>query len=347
MLDAMLTIRPFALLLASAAILSHTPANAAETIHVVGSSTVFPFATAAAEEFGRSSGFRTPIVEATGTGAGIKIFCAGNNPNTPDIANASRPIKASELQDCKKNGVNNVVELTIGFDGIVIGNAVGAPAYALTIKDLYLALAKEVPVNGKLVANPYKTWQQVNPALPNEPVQVYGPPPTSGTRDAFLELVMDKACEAFPEIRSLPEDQRKGKCQSLREDGAYIQVGENDNLIIQRLQSNPHSLGIFGYSFFEENSDVIKGATINGVEPTFEDIADGKYPVSRSLFIYVKKDHIGLTPGLHEFLKAFTSEEAMGEDGYLADKGLIPLLPELQKSQQQKAASLETLPMPK
>lgn len=322
-------------------------AEANEQIQVVGSSTVYPFTTTVAEHFGRSSGFRTPIVESTGTGAGVKIFCAGNDPKTPDIVNASRPIMPSEIAECRKNGVENIIEVTIGFDGIVLANAKAAPAFDLTRKELFLALAREVPMDGKLVPNSYKTWKQVDARLPDEAIRVYGPPPTSGTRDAFVELVMEKGCGEFPEFAKLPEDQRKATCHALREDGAYVEAGENDNIIVQRLQTNPGTLGIMGYSFLEENLDVVKAATVEGVAPDFDHIADGSYPVSRSLYLYVKKDHVSLTPGLQEFLTEYTSEDAVGEYGYLADKGLIPLQPEALAAQRSRVAKLETLPLPK
>lgn len=322
-----------------------SPAQASEQIQIVGSSTVFPFTTTVAEHFGRSSGFRTPIVESTGTGAGIKIFCSGNNPQTPDVVNASRPIMPSEIADCQKNGVNNIIEVKVGYDGIVLANAKAALTFDLTRKELFLALAREVPAGGKLVPNPYKNWHEVDPRLPNEAIRVYGPPPTSGTRDAFVELVMEKSCAAFPEFAKIPEDQRKAACHALREDGVYVEAGENDNIIVQRLQTNPDSVGIMGYSFLEENLDTVKAATVEGVAPDFEHISDGSYPISRSLYLYVKKDHIPLTPGLKEFLTEYTSEDAMGEYGYLADKGLIPLHDNEMAAQRARVARLETLPL--
>jgi phosphate transport system substrate-binding protein len=341
----MISIRLHGLALAMVAGLCATApgVQAREQVRIVGSSTVFPFTTTVAEHFGRQGSFRTPIVEQTGTGAGMKIFCAGNTVKTPDIVNASRPIMPSEIAECRKNGVENIIETTIGFDGIVLANAKAAPSFALTRQELFLALARQVPENGKLVNNPYTRWRQINPDLPDLPIRVYGPPPTSGTRDAFVELVMEKTCSGIPEYKALSEDQRKAACHALREDGAYVEAGENDNIIVQRLQTNPDSLGIMGYSFLEENSDVVKAATIDGVAPDFDHIADGSYPVSRSLLLYTKKDHMPLVPGLKEFLLEYTSEDAMGEYGYLADKGLIPLLPELQQAQRSRVQMLETL----
>ncbi len=303
-------------------------AVARDQIRIVGSSTVFPFSTAVAEEFGRTTKFKTPIVESTGTGGGIKLFCSGVGVQNPDIANASRRIKDSEVEQCAKNGVTEITEVKIGFDGIVFANAKKNPASNFTLKQIWLALAKEVPVNGQYVANPYKTWNDVDSSLPKTKIEVYGPPPTSGTRDAFVELAMEVGCQAFPEVKALKkEDEKKFKalCHTVREDGAYIEAGENDNLIVQKLQANPNSFGIFGFSFLDQNGDVIQGSNIEGVQPTFENIAAGKYGVSRSIYFYVKNAHVKSVPGIKEFIKEFTSEKAWGESGYLADKGLIPL----------------------
>ena len=300
-------------------------AHARDQIRIVGSSTVFPFSTAVAEQFGQKSGLKTPVVESTGTGGGIKLFCAGVGEATPDVVNASRQIKKTEVEACAKGGVSEITEVKIGFDGIVLANSKQHTPYALSEKEIWLAIAKEVPVDGKITANPYTTWNQINPALPAEKIEVLGPPPTSGTRDAFVELVMDKACDEFPEVKALEGDAKKSVCQTVREDGLYIDAGENDNLIVQKLTANPAALGIFGYSFLDQNIDKLQGTTIQGVEPTFENIADGKYPVARSLYFYVKNAHVGVVPGIREFIAEFTSDAAIGEEGYLADKGLIPL----------------------
>jgi len=305
--------------------------SARDYISIVGSSTVYPFTTAVAEQFGKANAsFKTPKVESTGTGGGFKLFCSGVGVQHPDISNASRAIKKSEIETCAKNGVTEIVEINIGFDGIVLASSKKNKPMPLTIKDLWLALAKEVPdpATGKLVLNNFKTWKDINPALPANKIEVLGPPPTSGTRDAFVELVMDHGCKEFPAIKDLEKaDEKKAKaaCQTIREDGAFIEAGENDNLIVNKLVANPNALGIFGYSFLEENLDKIQGETINGVAPSFETIADGKYPVSRPLFVYVKKAHIGVIPGIKEFITEFTSAKAVGDDGYLARKGLIPL----------------------
>ena len=303
-------------------------AEARDQIRIVGSSTVFPFSTAVAEQFGKSGGFKTPVVESTGTGGGIKLFCGGVGEGHPDVANASRRIKPAEIEQCAKNGVNEIVEIKIGFDGIVLARSKSAEQLKLSREQIFRALAKQVPVDGKLVPNPYKTWKDIDPSLPAIKIEVLGPPPTSGTRDAFVELAMEGGAKKIPMLADLAkskEDEFKKVAHALREDGAYIEAGENDNLIVQKLQSNPNALGIFGYSFLEQNGDKVKGSLVDGNEPTFESIAGGKYSVSRSLFFYVKKAHVGVISGLSEYIGEFTSDRAAGDEGYLADKGLIPL----------------------
>lgn len=315
------------------------PAMAArDYISIVGSSTVYPFATVVAEQFGKTGGGKTPKIESTGTGGGFKLFCGGVGVDFPDIANASRAIKESELKTCADNGVREVVEMKIGYDGIVVANSKNAPQMELTRKDIFLALAKEVPDPndpGKLVANPFKTWKEVNPSLPDAAIEVLGPPPTSGTRDAFVELVMEEGCKAFDVINDLKKSDDKAHarvCKSVREDGGYVEAGENDNLIVQKLQANPKAMGIFGFSFLDQNTDKIQGSAIEGQAPTFEAIADGSYKVSRPLFIYVKKAHVEMIPGFKGFIAEFASEKAWGPEGYLADKGLIPM-PEAERTQ--------------
>ena len=313
---------------AAALLLAAAPAAARDQIRIVGSSTVYPFATAVAEEFGRSSKFKTPIIESTGTGGGMKLFCAGVGVEHPDVTNASRRIKQTEYDQCAANGVTAITEVKIGYDGIVVANSKKSPRYKLSLQQLFLALAKQVPApGGGLVANPNKTWKDVDPSLPNVKIEVLGPPPTSGTRDAFNELVIEGGCVAYPELKALKEkDEAKYKsiCLAIREDGAYVEAGENDNLIVQKLAANPNALGVFGYSYLEENTDKIQGSIIGGVEPNFENIASGKYPVSRPLFIYVKNAHVKSIPGIREYVAEFTSEKAIGDEGYLADRGLIP-----------------------
>ena len=302
-------------------------------ISIVGSSTVYPFSTVVAETFGKTTGFKTPKIESTGSGGGFKLFCAGVGIEHPDITNASRAIKSSEVESCAKNGVTEIVEVKIGYDGIVVANAKQAEQLALSRKDIFMALAKDVPdPNGgeKLVANPYKSWNEVNGTLPETKIEVLGPPPTSGTRDAFVELAMEGGCQAFGFIKAMKRsDERmyQGVCHTIREDGAFIEAGENDNLIVQKLAVNPAALGIFGFSFLDQNSDKVQGAKIDGIEPTFEAIADGTYPISRPLFFYVKRAHLGKVPGIEAFLAEFTSEKAWGEEGYLVDKGMIPMPP--------------------
>ena len=300
-------------------------------ISMVGSSTVYPFATTVAEQFGKAGKFKTPKVESTGTGGGFKLFCSGVGAQFPDISNASRAIKSSERDQCAKAGVKDIAEVKLGYDGIAVANSKKGPLFKLTRKELYLALAKQVPDptnTQNLIANPYKTWNQINKALPADKIEVLGPPPTSGTRDAFVELVLQDGCNSFSWIKSLKDvdEARYNKvCNSVREDGAYIDAGENDNLIVQKLESNPKALGIFGYSFLEENQSRVQGSFIDGVAPTFENIASSKYPVSRPLYFYVKVAHVGVIPGIQEYVNEFTSDRAMGGEGYLSNKGLVPM----------------------
>lgn len=299
---------------------------ARDQIRIVGSSTVYPFTTTVAEVFGKSSDGKTPVVESTGTGGGIKLFCAGTGDDTPDAVNASRPIKETELETCKANGVT-VTEVKIGYDAIVLAMSKDHEDMNLTKDDIYRALAKFVIVDGKFVENPYKTWKDVNPALSDGKIEVLGPPPTSGTRDSFVELIMENACKAAIEANKMTvtEDEEKSMCKSMREDGAFIEAGENDTLIIQKLQGNPNALGIFGFSFLEESQNIVKGATIDGVAPEYDTIKAGKYPVSRPLFVYFKNEHFDVIPNLREFMEEYQSEGAIGEDGYLTEKGLISL----------------------
>ena len=306
-------------------------AQSRDAISIVGSSTVYPFTTTVAEQFGRQGRFPTPKVESTGTGGGIKLFCNGIGPQHPDVANASRRMKAAEFQTCSQNGVKDILEVKIGFDGLTISESKKGKLDALTRKDVYLALAKQVPNPSnptELIANPYKTWKDVNSSLPATKIEVLGPPPTSGTRDSFAELFMEAGCQQYPWIKSLKDiDEKRYKrvCHTVREDGAYVEAGENDNLIAQKIASNPNALGVFGFSFLEENMDKLKGLKIDGIEPTFETIASAKYPTSRPLFIYVKKGHIGTIPGLKEFVVEYVSDKAIGEEGYLTDRGLVAL----------------------
>ena len=337
-------------------------AQGRDTISIVGSSTVYPFATVVAERFGRSTNFKTPKIESTGSGGGLKLFCKGVGAGTPDITNSSRRIKKSEYDDCQANGVTDVVEALVGFDGIAIANSKESVQYNLSRKDIYMALAKDVPgVDGKLTPNPNKTWKDVNSALPATKIEVLGPPPTSGTRDAFAELALGGGAQGVDDLKALRGmgadqvdeikammsklgiptglyqalQEKKGKAPkgkdifktvtyAVREDGAYIEAGENDNLIVQKLEANPDAMGIFGFSFLDENGDKVQGAVVDGVAPSFDSIASGDYPVSRPLYFYIKAAHVGKIPGIQEYAMEFTSEKAMGEDGYLPERGLIP-----------------------
>jgi phosphate transport system substrate-binding protein len=329
---------------------STSAASARDEIRIVGSSTVFPFSTTVAERFGKETDFPTPVIESTGTGGGLKLFCAGIGEAHPDITNASARIKQSQVDDCAKNGINDIVEVKIGYDGIVIANSRESAPLELTLQDVFLALAKDVPAGeeGKTQPNPYMMWSDIRPELPKTKIEVLGPPPTSGTRAAFVEIAMEGGCKSFSWIKDLKGSDSsayKTLCHTIREDGAFIEAGENDNLIVQKLQAAPTQFGVFGFSFLDQNSDVLQGALVDGVAPEFEDIASGDYPVSRSLFFYVKKDHVGVIPGMEEFLAAFSSDDAWGEEGYLTDKGLIPMGEEERASVAKTVADLAPLSM--
>jgi phosphate transport system substrate-binding protein len=306
-------------------------ATARERVLIVGSSTVFPFATAVAEQFGKATAFPTPQIEPTGSGGGIKRFCGGVGVGYPDIATASRRMTPSEITRCAANGVRRIAEIRIGYDGIVIANAKDAEHLELGPRDIWLALARDVPGpdgGDTLVPNPYDTWQAVDPQLPEVPIEVLGPPPTSGTRDVFVETAMEAGCRSVDWIAAMRRenpDEYRAVCHAIREDGAYVSTGENDNLVVQKLQANPDAVGIFGFSFLDQNRDKLQGAAIDGVEPTFGHIDSGDYPLSRPLYCYVKGEHVGMIPGIAEYLQALTRESAWGDTGYLADKGLIPL----------------------
>ncbi|HYC74649.1 substrate-binding domain-containing protein [Brevundimonas sp.] len=319
-------------------------------ILAVGSSTVFPFASRVAENFNRTAGGATPRVESLGTGGGIQKFCEGVGRGTADIANASRPMKKSEFELCQKNGVTDIVEIKIGYDGIVVATARTGESLNLRLQDLYLGLAKEVPgANGAFVANPATTWNQVNPGLPAQRIQVYGPPPTSGTRDAFLELGMAPGAKLIPALAAVDEadgDRFESLAHTLREDNAWIDSGENDNAIVQTLTRTPGSIGVFGYSFLEQNMDSVKPLSIDGVAPSAATIGDGSYPLARSLYIYVKKQHVGVTPGLQEFVMEFMSDASAGRGGYLQDRGLIPLPADELAAQRAIATSMTPMTAP-
>ena len=316
-------------------------AEARDQIRIVGSSTVYPFSTRVAEEFGKTTKFKTPVIESTGTGGGFKLFCSGVGIDTPDIANSSRAIKKSEIESCVTNGVTELTEVKIGFDGIVLANSKAAPRMEITLEQLYLALAKDIPDgSGGFKPNSYSKWSEISPALPDTKIEVLGPPPTSGTRDAFVELAMEGGCNQIPAIADLKKsDEKKHKavCQGIREDGAFIEAGENDVLIVRKLEANSNAFGIFGYSFLDQNQDKIQGSKINGIEDNYDNIASGKYPIARSLYFYVKKAHVAAVPGIKEFVAEFVSDKAFGPEGYLADKGLIAL-PDAERAAVRKQA---------
>ena len=316
-------------------------AGAREQIRIVGSSTVYPFATAVAERFAQSNpSFKAPIVESTGTGAGMKLFCAGVGAQHPDITNASRRIKASELEDCRANGVNQVVEVPVGIDGLAFIQANTAPEMSLTVEDVYKAIA----------ANPYgqpntaKTWRDVNPSLPAVPIQVYGPPPTSGTRDALAEMILEAGCASNPEMKALKEsdeDRYKDVCTKVREDGVYVETGENDNLLVQKVAANPGAVGVMGYSFLEENKNAVRGMSLGGVAPTYDTISSFQYPGARPLYIYVKGEHVNAIPGMKEFLAEFV--RGWGDNGYLVERGLIASPADQRAAAEKAATSLTAL----
>lgn len=336
-------------LLTAGALASTSALAARDSISIVGSSTVFPFSKVVAERFGKATDYRSPTVESTGTGGGFKAFCGGVGTAFPDMSNASRRIKQSELDMCKENGVTEVVEVLIGYDGIVLANSVKSKQVELTRKDIYLALAKKIPNpdgTATLIDNPHMNWSDVNPSLPKSKIEVLGPPPTSGTRDAFVELAMEGGCKKFGWIADLKKTDKskyKAICHVIREDGRFIEAGENDNLIVQKLDSNPNALGIFGFSFLDQNADKVQASTIDGAEPTFESIADGSYVVSRPLYFYVKKAHVGVIQGIKEYLAEFTSERAWGDEGYLTEKGMIPLNPQERAKIGKRVKDLEPL----
>ena len=310
-------------------------AQARDQIRVVGSSTVYPFSSYVAEEFGATTGHSTPVVESTGSGGGMKLFCEGNGLNTPDITNASRPMKLREFEMCQENGVTGITEAVVGYDGIAIAHNIDNPPTNLTREQITLAVAAEVPQGGKLVKNPYKNWSDIDSSLPDKEILVLGPPTTSGTRDAFEELVMEAGSENI--------DGYGGEYTKIRQDGVYVPSGENDNLIVQKLAQNKDAFGIFGYSFLEENSDRIRAAEIDGIAPTPEAISSGEYPVSRSLFFYIKHSHVDKVPGVMDYANLFMSERMISPLGYLKGLGLIPLPKETRVMYREQVKNLKKL----
>ena len=322
-----------------------SPAGAAGRDHitVVGSSTVFPFATKVAESFGRTGKWRTPVIESTGTGGGFKLFCRGVGIETPDINDASRRITDGEKAICAKNGVAGIEELKIGYDGIVVASSRAAQAFDVTREQLYRAVAKSVTVGGRLVANPYRRWSEIDPKLPARPIAIFGPAPNHGTRDAFVELVLDPVCRKLPEIRALPSEQQKRACETVREDGAWVDVSGDYALLVGKITGDPGAVGVFTFSYLDQNRDKVQAARVDGVAPTLETISAARYPVSRPLFLYVKTAHVVGIPGLAEFVAEFVSDRAAGRDGYLADKGLMPLPKSELDAERAKARALAAL----
>lgn len=342
--------KAIALTAAIAAFGSLTTVDAAfarDQIRIVGSSTVYPFTTAVAEQFGKAGAGKTPVVESTGTGGGFKLFCGGVGVDHPDLTNASRAIKKGEVELCEKNGVKDIVEIKVGIDGLTIAQSKAGAKTSLTRKQVFLALAEMVPdKDGKLVANPYKKWSDIDAALPAIKIEVLGPPPTSGTRDSFHELFLEKGAEEFATLKDLKKSDGKAfdkVWKSIRKDGAYVEAGENDNVIVQKLEANKDAYGIFGYSFLEENTAKLKGVAIEGVEPEYDAISSGKYKGARPLFIYVKKQHVGVIPGIDKFVAEYVSDKAMSKDGYLARKGLVALPADEAKKVRENALGMKTL----
>ena len=325
-----------ALTAAMMGVMGAAQAQEPEQLRIVGSSTVYPFASYVVEEFGATTDYQTPVIESTGSGGGIKLFCDGVGEDTPDITNSSRRIKVSEFERCQQNGVTDITEAKIGYDGIAFAESSSNEPINLTREQIFLALAAKVPQDGKLVANPYEKWSDIDPSLPDREISVYGPPTTSGTRDAFEELVMEAASEDMPAYGG------EGYTD-IRSDGAYIDAGENDNLIVQRLAEDTEAFGIFGYSFLEENANSLIGASIDGVEPTPEAISSGEYPISRSLFFYIKNQHAESVPAMYEYANLFMTEKMIGPMGYLKGLGLIPLPEEMRSEQRQAVESQEKL----
>jgi phosphate transport system substrate-binding protein len=332
---------------------STTAAAARDQVRVVGSSTVFPYSQAAAENFANATGMAAPVVESTGTGGGMKIFCEGLGENFPDITGASRAMKKSEYDLCVQNGVTDVTELLIGYDGLSVAvSRASSHDWALTEEQIFLALAASVPVDGAWAPNPYKKWSEIDASLPDVEILAYGPPPTSGTRDAFVELTMHDGCKKLDLYEAVKDDKDAvaalmgDQCSRMRQDGPFVEAGENDNLIVQRLEADANAVGIFGYSFLYENSDKLKGIAIDGVMPSAETIADFSYGVARPLYVYVKNAHRGVIPGLNEFVAEFVSEAAMGQGGYLQERGLTPLAADLVVATEQAALDAVSMAAP-
>ena len=344
-----MTFKKTSMALIASALLA-TTLSARDQIKIVGSSTVYPFSSSVAEEFGATTKFPTPVVESTGTGGGMKLFCAGVDLNTPDITNASRRMKDKEFKMCEENGVTDITEALIGFDGIAIAQSASVKSFNVTKEQLALAVAEEVPSkDGKsLIKNPYKKWSDIDATLPDREIIVYGPPKSSGTRDSFEELVMQSTFKKMPVYTDLFKADEKAnkkykKYSVVRTDGVYVESGENDNLIVQKLTKNDAALGIFGYSFLEENKDKVVGITVDNIAPTAETISSGKYPVARSMYFYIKNQHASEVPALKEYTNLFMSEKMIGTDGILTELGLVTLTDDVRAAARTKVMNSEKL----
>ena len=327
-------------MLAWAVVMQVSHAQSRDRVRVVGSSTVYPFATTVAEVFGRSGRWKTPIVESTGTGGGFKLFCKGAGVATADITDASRPMTDGERQSCARNGVGPVIGIRIGSDGIIIASKIGGDPLALTRDQLFRAVAKTVPLSGALVANPYHRWNEIDPRLPNRPISILGPAPNHGTRDAFAALAMAPPCERHTEVRRLSKEEQHIACQRVREDGVWIDVAGDYQLMLGKLANDPQAVAVLTFAYLDQNRNTIQAARIDGVAPTFQSIGAWTYPLSRPLFLYVKQRHVGYIPGLAEYVQEFVSDRAAGTQGYLIDKGLGPLPAGFLAVERAKAARL-------
>lgn len=348
-----MTFKKTSIALVASALLAST-LSAREQIKIVGSSTVYPFSSSVAEEFGATTKFPTPVVESTGTGGGMKLFCAGIDLNTPDISNASRRMKTTEFTMCEKNGVTDITEALIGFDGIAVAQSSEVKTFNVTKEQLALAVAQEVPSADKksLIANPYKKWSDIDASLPNRDIIVYGPPKSSGTRDSFEELVLQSIFKKMPVYTDLYKKDEKAnkkykKYSVIRTDGAYVESGENDNLIVQKLTKNEAAIGVFGYSFLAENEDKVVGLSIDNTMPTAESISTGSYPIARSMYFYIKNNHNKDVPSLKEYTNLFMSEKMIADDGILTELGLIALDEKTREKARNRVVNAEKLTLEK
>ncbi len=330
---------------ASIALLASPAAEARDQIRIVGSSTIFPLTTKVAEHFAKTTGAHAPVVESTGSGGGFKLFCGGIGEQYPDIVDSSRPIAGSETAICAANSVDKITEIKIGYDGIVLLGSRDAPDMAISARHLYLALARTIPVNGASVPNPYTKWSDIDPSLPDLKIRVFGPPPTSGTRDLMGQLLLDNGCATFPDLANLESsdpDSFRLLCRTIREDGAYIEAGENDQLMISKLERDPTAYGVMGFNNLERNHEKLRGIAINGIRPNYDTVLDGSYAGSRALYLYVKDDHAQLVRSLGDFVSAYVSEDIIGDEGLLVDAGLVPLPADQRQEMRERVAKFVT-----